>query len=141
MNIKVMKLSELNPAKYNPRKALKPGDKEFEKLKNSIENFGYVELIVVNTRTGNTVISGHQRLSVLKYLGKEEAECVLVDMDADSEKALNIAMNKVSGEWDEVKLADLIKDLQDSNFDLGKTGFDPPEIETLFNKVHSKEVK
>lgn len=104
MNIKVMKLSELNPAKYNPRKALKPGDKEFEKLKNSIESFGYVELIVVNTRTGNTVISGHQRLSVLKYLGKEEAECVLVDMDADSEKALNIAMNKVSGEWDEVKL-------------------------------------
>ena len=141
MNIQTMKLSELNPAKYNPRKELKPGDKEFEKLKNSIESFGYVELIVVNTRTGNTVISGHQRLSVLKHLGKTEAECVLVDMDAVSEKALNIAMNKVSGEWDEVKLADLLKDIEDSNFDLGKTGFDPPEIETLFNKVHSKEVK
>ena len=84
MNIKVMKLSELNPAKYNPRKALKPGDKEFEKLKNSIENFGYVELIVVNTRTGNTVISGHQRLSVLKHLGREEAECVLVDLDVNN---------------------------------------------------------
>lgn len=141
MNIKIMQLADLNPAKYNPRKALKPGDKEFEKLKNSIEDFGYVELIVVNTRTGNTVISGHQRLSVLKYLGKTEAECVLVDMDEVSEKALNIAMNKVTGEWDEVKLADLLKDIQDANFDLGKTGFEAPEIEMLFNNVHSKDVK
>lgn len=141
MNIKIMQLADLNPAKYNPRKALKPGDREFEKLKNSIEDFGYVELIVVNTRTGNTVISGHQRLSVLKYLGKTEAECVLVDMDEVSEKALNIAMNKVTGEWDEVKLADLLKDIQDANFDLGKTGFEAPEIEMLFNNVHSKDVK
>ena len=139
--LKMLPVSVLKPAAYNPRKKLKPGDKEFEKLKNSIESFGYVELIVVNTRTGNTVISGHQRLSVLKHLGKTEAECVLVDMDEVSEKALNIAMNKVSGEWDEVKLADLLKDIEESNFDLGKTGFDPPEIETLFNKVHSKEVK
>ena len=61
MIIKTMKLSELNPAKYNPRKELKPGDPEFEKLKSSIENFGYVELIVVNAANNNTVISGHQR--------------------------------------------------------------------------------
>ena len=97
MNIKVMKLSELNPAKYNPRKALKPGDKEFEKLKNSIENFGYVERIVVNTRTGNTVISGHQRLSVLKYLGREEAERVLFDLDVNNGTALYVAMHTAVG--------------------------------------------
>ena len=87
MNIKNLKLDELNPAKYNPRKELKPGDKEFEKLKSSIENFGYVELIVVNKRNKNTVISGHQRLSVLKHLGKTEAECVIVDLDDNEEKA------------------------------------------------------
>ena len=68
LTIKKMKIADLNPAKYNPRKELKPGDKEFEKLKNSIEHFGYVELIVVNTANHNTVISGHQRLNVLKYL-------------------------------------------------------------------------
>ena len=73
MIIKTMKLSELSPAKYNPRKELKPGDPEFEKLKSSIENFGYVELIVVNAANNNTVISGHQRLSVLKCMGKTEA--------------------------------------------------------------------
>ena len=140
MNIKVMKLSELNPAKYNPRKALKPGDKEFEKLKNSIENFGYVELIVVNTRTGNTVISGHQRLSVLKHLGREEAECVLVDLDVNNEKALNIAMNKIVGEWDTEKLTNLLGELKAEDFDLSFTGFEPVDLEKLLGtKDEAKE--
>ena len=132
MIIESRKLSELNPAVYNPRKELKPGDSEFEKLKHSIESFGYVELIVVNNRTGNTVISGHQRLSVLKHLGYNEAECVIVDTDAESEKALNIAMNKVSGDWDKDKLALLIADLQGADFDVSITGFDPGEIDDLF---------
>ena len=141
MKIKTFKLTELNPAKYNPRKELKPGDKEFEKLKNSIENFGYVELIVVNEGNKNTVISGHQRLNVLKHLGKTEAECVVVNLDEASEKALNIAMNKVTGEWNEQLLADLIVDLQNVNFDLDLTGFEVPEIEQLMSKVHDKNVK
>ena len=64
-----------------------------------------------------------------------------VDIDKTREKALNIALNKITGAWDDSLLADLLKDIEDSDFDLGKTGFDPPEIETLFNKVHSKEVK
>jgi len=112
MNIQRIKLSGLNPAAYNPRKELKPGDPEFEKLKASIENFGYVELIVVNANNDNTVISGHQRLSVLKHLGQKEAECVVVDLNTEQEKALNVAMNKVSGDWDKDKLALLIADLQ-----------------------------
>lgn len=141
MNIKNFKLSELNPAKYNPRKELKPGDKEFEKLKNSIENFGYVELIVVNEGNNNTVISGHQRLNVLKHIGKTEAECVVVNLDEASEKALNIAMNKVTGEWNETMLADLIADLKSVNYDLDLTGFEAPEIDMLFSKVHDKNVK
>lgn len=141
MNIKTMKLSELNPAKYNPRKQLKPGDKDFEKLKNSIENFGYVELIVVNESNNNTVISGHQRLSVLQHLGITEAECVIVNMDTASEKALNIAMNKVSGEWNEQLLADLIADLKDMDFNIDLTGFEAPEIDMLFSKVHDKNVE
>ena len=80
MDIRTLKLSDLNPAKYNPRKELKPGDTEFEKLKRSIESFGYVELIVVNEATGFTVISGHQRLSVLKALGYDSVECIVVSL-------------------------------------------------------------
>lgn len=141
LNIKRMKLADLNPAKYNPRKELKPGDKEFEKLKNSIENFGYVELIVVNAANNNTVISGHQRLSVLKYMGETEADCVIVNMNEADEKALNIAMNKVNGEWDEQKLAELMDNLKELDYDLSKTGFEPPEISDLFSNVYDKDVK
>jgi DNA modification methylase len=141
MIIKTMKLSELSPAKYNPRKELKPGDPEFEKLKSSIENFGYVELIVVNAANNNTVISGHQRLSVLKSMGKTEAECIIVDMDSDNEKALNVAMNKVSGDWDNEKLALVISDLQGADFDVSLTGFDPAEIDALFRDTLEDGVK
>lgn len=141
LTIKKMKIADLNPAKYNPRKELKPGDKEFEKLKNSIEHFGYVELIVVNTANHNTVISGHQRLNVLKYLNVDEIECVTVKMNETEEKALNIAMNKVSGEWNEQLLADLIVDLQSVDFNVDLTGFEAPELEQLFSKVYNKKIK
>ena len=141
MNIRKFKLSDLNPAKYNPRKMLKPGDKEFEKLKNSIQSFGYVELIVVNEANNNTVISGHQRLAVMKHLGETEAECVVVSLGEADEKALNITMNKVTGEWDVKKLAEVMDSLKELDYDLGKTGFDPPEIDELFNQVHDKKVK
>ena len=128
MDIRTLKLSDLNPAKYNPRKELKPGDTEFEKLKRSIESFGYVELIVVNETTGFTVISGHQRLSVLKALGYDSVECIVVSLDATREKALNIAMNKISGEWDTKKLENLLSDLKAEDFDVTLTGFDTSEI-------------
>ena len=137
----IFKLEELNPAKYNPRKKLKPGDKEFEKLKKSIQNFGYVELIVVNVANNNTVISGHQRLSVLKHLGETEAECVVVELNENDEKALNIAMNKINGEWDEQMLADLITDLKDADYDLDYTGFEAPEIDALFSTAYDKNIK
>lgn len=135
MQIKKMKIKELQAAKYNPRKDLQPGDPEFEKLKRSIQKFGYVELIVVNTATNNTVVSGHQRLNVLKHLGEEEVECVQVEMDEQSEKALNIAMNKISGEWDIPSLTELLQDLNDSDFDVTLTGFDIAEISELFDEA------
>ena len=141
MVIRKFRLDELNPAKYNPRKKLKPGDKEFEKLKNSIQNFGYVELIVVNVANNNTVISGHQRLSVLKHLGETEVECVVVELSENEEKALNIAMNKVAGAWDEQMLADLLKDLDAVQFNTDLTGFDRAEIENLFSNIYDKKVK
>jgi ParB-like chromosome segregation protein Spo0J len=89
LEIKRIPLSEINPAKYNPRKDLKPGDLEYEKLKKSIETFGYVEPIVWNRQTGN-IVSGHQRLKILRHRGETEIECVVVDLDEQQEKALNI---------------------------------------------------
>jgi len=121
----------LLPADYNPRKDLKPGDPEYDKLKRSIEQFGYVEPVIWNKVTGR-VVGGHQRLKVLIDMGITEVECVVVEMDAEKEKALNIALNKISGEWDKEKLALLIADLQGADFDVSLTGFDPAELDALF---------
>ena len=130
----------LLPAVYNPRKSLKKGDKEYEKIKNSILEFGYVEPIIINYDM--TVIGGHQRLTVLKDLGYKDVQCVVVEIkDENKVKALNIALNKITGVWNEQLLADLISDLQKSNFNIDFTGFEPPEIEQLFSKVHNKEIK
>lgn len=136
--LKVIPVVELKAAEYNPRKKLKPGDKEYEKIKASIEEFGFADPLVVNS--DGTIIGGHQRLSVAIDLGYHEVPCAMVDIDKTREKALNIALNKITGSWDESLLADLLKDIQDSDFDLGKTGFEPPEINELFNRVHDKKV-
>lgn len=137
--LKVLPVSILQPAEYNPRKKLKPGDKEYEKIKDSIQEFGFADPLVVNADM--TIIGGHQRLTVAMDLGYTEVPCAVVDIDKVREKALNIALNKITGAWDEDLLASLLADIQNSEFDLGKTGFDPPEIETLFNKVHRKDIK
>lgn len=143
MNIEKISVGELKAASYNPRKDLKPGDAEYEKLKRSIEEFGYVEPVIWNKRTG-TVVGGHQRLKVMKDLGYEEVDCVVVDLDEQKEKALNIALNKISGEWDEGLLASLLKDLDNNGYDITFTGFDLAEAQELFGSgsfenVHEDE--
>ena len=135
-----MNISKLNPAEYNPRKNLQPGDAEYEKLKRSMEQFGYVEPVIWNKTTGR-VIGGHQRLKVLVDLGLKEVDCVVVEMDEEREKALNIALNKINGEWDTDKLAMLISDLQGSDFDVSLTGFEEAEIANLFEKTGETEVR
>ena len=132
--------ADLLPADYNPRKDLKPGDAEYEKLKRSIEQFGYVEPVIWNKTTGRGG-GGHQRLKVLMDMGLHEVDCVVVAMDEEKEKALNIALNKISGDWDTDKLALLIADLQGTDFDVSLTGFEPAEIDALFKDTLKDGVK
>ena len=140
MTIEKLKVGQLLPADYNPRKDLKPGDAEYEKLKRSIEQFGYVEPVIWNKVTGR-VVGVHQRLKVLLDMGINEVDCVVVEMDEEKEKALNIALNKISGEWDKDKLALLIADLQGADFDVTLTGFDLKEIDDLFKDTLKEGVK
>ena len=140
MIIEKKNTTDLLPADYNPRKDLKPGDAEYEKLKRSIEQFGYVEPVIWNQTTGR-VVGGHQRLKVLMDMGMTEVDCVVVAMDEEKEKALNIALNKIGGDWDKDKLALLIADLQGADFDVSLTGFEPAEIDALFKDTLKDGVK
>ena len=133
MQIDKALIKDLNMATYNPRVDLQPGDAEFEKLKRSIEHFGYIDPIIVNKRN-MVVVGGHQRLKVLKELGYTDIDVVYVDLNDTDEKALNIALNKISGDWDAEKLEDLLRDISlDTDFDIELTGFDLPEVDTLFS--------
>ena len=138
MQIEKVSVEQLRAAAYNPRKTLKPGDPEYEKLKRSISEFGYVEPVIWNKRTGN-VVGGHQRLTVMKDLGATEVDCVVVDLDDQREKALNIALNKIQGDWDKEKLASLLTEFDGSEFNVTLTGFDATEVEALLNAFYSKE--
>jgi len=140
MLIEKKKTAELIPAEYNPRKDLKPGDPEYDKLKRSLEQFGYVEPVIWN-KTTSRVVGGHQRLKVLMDMGIQEVECVVVELSEEKEKALNIALNKISGAWDNEKLALLITDLQGADFDVSLTGFDAAEIDDLFKESLQDGIK
>lgn len=132
MKTAIIPLEDIRPAAYNPRVTLKPGDKEYEALKNSIEQFGAVVPLIVNSATGN-LISGHQRYNILREAGAAEAEVVLLDIPLEEEKALNVALNKVDGEWDMDKLQQFFDGIDYG--DIQVTGFTPDELESLFGEA------
>ena len=128
MEIVKVNINELISPEYNPRQIT---DDEMEKLKNSINEFGYIAPIIVN-KHNNHIIGGNQRYEALKSLGYTDVDVVFVDeQDSNREKALNIALNKISGEWDFVKLADILDDLELDDFDISLTGFDDLELESF----------
>lgn len=134
MNIEIKKIDSLNPATYNPRKDLTPEDEEFQKIVKSIETFGYVDPIIINK--DGTIIGGHQRYKVLKYLKYTEIQCVVLDISKEQEKLLNIALNKISGDWDKDKLEELLAELQNEDLDLSVTGFDFDEIDDILQDIN-----
>ena len=127
MEIKNVFVKDIKYAPYNPRKI---SDEVLKKLKRSIEEFGYVEPIVVNKRTMH-VVGGNQRLKVLRQLDIKEVQAVIVDLDDTHEKALNIALNKINGEWDLGKLKDIFLEFENNEVDMDLTGFNLDEIENI----------
>lgn len=125
MKIEKVKLSDLNSPDWNPRYIT---DEDFQKLKNSIETFGYVDPIIVNKHNMN-IVGGNQRYQALKKLGYESVDVVFInEPNLDKEKALNISLNKISGDWDTEKLNVLLEDIKLSEVDVTLTGFDENEI-------------
>ncbi|WP_336618977.1 ParB N-terminal domain-containing protein [Jeotgalibacillus sp. ET6] len=107
MEIKSISINSIFPAAYNPRVELTANDSEYIKLKQSIETFGYIDPLIWNQQTGN-LVGGHQRFKILKDAGYTEVDVSVVNLDLENEKLLNIALNKISGDWDEEKLVQLL---------------------------------
>ncbi len=133
MLIRKVPVSEINPAPYNSRVDLQPQDPEYQDLENSLSTFGYVDPIIWNEKTGN-LIGGHQRLKILIAQGLKEIEVSVVSLSLEQEKLFNLALNKISGRWDEHKLAVLLDELQKiPEIDLGLSGFDSSEISRILD--------
>ncbi|WP_406534649.1 DNA methyltransferase [Methanobrevibacter sp.] len=145
MDLETIPITSIIPAEYNPRKI---SDTEYEKLANSINEFGFVDPIIINLNN-NHIIGGHQRYTVLldQYIQKgENSELNLIRLgdigwifpeteltihDEDYEKALNIALNQISGEWDLDKLEEIFTELTINGFDTELTGFNSLDLEDL----------
>jgi len=134
MDIREVSISSINPAVYNPRIDLTQFDPAYLQLEKSISTFGYVEPIVWNCRTGN-LVGGHQRLKILIAQGLNSVQASVVDLPLEQEKALNLALNKIQGAWDNEKLAVLLEELTKlPNFDMEVTGFSKIEINQIFDR-------
>ena len=137
MNIEKRKLKELIPAPYNPRTISR---EELEKLRKSIKEFGYIDPLIINKQTGH-IVGGNQRYKVLKELLGENAEIdvIIIDIDPEREKALNIALNRISGEFNEYKLNQLLLEMRDNQELLSLTGLDKKEIDNLLSNLDNQE--
>lgn len=135
-----IKLKDIQPAEYNPRSI---SEEELTKLENSISEFGLVDPIIINLKN-NRIIGGHQRYKVLEKQSVKELNliklgdigwCYTTDNlsldSAEHEKALNLALNKIKGEWDNPKLENLIDELQEHGFNIALTGFEKLEESTI----------
>lgn len=133
MEFEVKRIADMNRAAYNPRVDLQPEDEEYQAIERSLKRHGLVQPIVWNRRT-NTVVSGHQRLTVLEAQGETEVTVSVVDLDDIQEKELNVALNKITGEWDDDKLSIILNELGEEATD---TGFTLPEIDVLRDELKS----
>lgn len=107
LSIEYVPIGQLNPASYNPRRI---SDTEMAKLKRSIQRWGFVDPTIA--RRDGTIVGGHQRYEAAKELGFEVVPVVFVDVSDEDAKLLNLALNKISGEWDTMRLASLLSELR-----------------------------
>lgn len=129
MRIERKKIKELHKAEYNPRIDITEMPDEYQLLKGSLEEFECVVPLVWNERTGR-LVGGHQRLTVLAAAGETEVDVSVVDLDEEQEKQLNIALNKVEGDWDNGMVRDLLMELDELGL-AEKTGFDRRSLDFM----------
>lgn len=130
---RTLPLSRLQPAPYNPRVPLRPGDDAYRRLERSLDEFGLVQPLVWNERTGH-VVGGNQRLEILRRLGATEVPVCVVSLPIEREKALNVTLNnaQLASDWDADRLVELLHELCElPDLDATLTGFDADDLRDL----------
>jgi ParB-like chromosome segregation protein Spo0J len=137
-NLQIVQLpiDELRPDPANPRKI---GDAELNALTRSLREFGFVQPVLVRHHD-KMVVGGHQRLVAARRLGMKQVPVIFLDLTVEQAHLLNLALNKISGEWDQDLLARLVADLQQApDVDLSLSGFEPVEITALLKHLESQD--
>lgn len=130
MEIKKVQINDLISPDYNPR-TITP--EELKKLKDSLEEFGYISPIIVN-KYNNHIVGGNQRYLCLKELNYTEIDVIYInEPDIQREKALNIRLNNLSGEWDTGKLETIFNEFESTGFNADLTGFNTDNIQGFHN--------
>ena len=134
MKIVMVNPRELNASAYNPRRI---SAEEMSKLRRSIREYGFVENVVAQS-PGDRIIGGHQRVEAAILEGLTEVPVIRVSLSDAKAKRLNLALNRISGEWDNEKLRGLLEELNLDGEDLDMAGFDPDELERLLSDALDK---
>ena len=131
-------IDQLRPDPANPRRI---PDEELDALGRSIRQFGFVQPVLVRREDG-TVVGGHQRLVAARRLGLKAVPVTYLDISIEQARLLNLALNRISGSWDDALLARLLADLQTNpGVDLSLSGFGEDEVRDLLRSLETREKK
>jgi hypothetical protein len=133
MKIESLPIEKLIEAEYNPRELT---NDQYQNLKDSLLRFGMIDPIIVNKNKDrkNIIIGGHQRFRIWRDMGQTQIDCVLIDLDLDKERELNIRLNKNVGQWDYDALANFFE-----LDELIEFGFQPFELDQIEMKMDDIE--
>ena len=136
LQIEEVRIDDLRPDPSNPRRI---SDHQLEALTRSLREYGFVQPVLAR-REDRRVIGGHQRLTAARKLGYKTVPVIWLDLSLEQSRLLNLALNKISGEWDEELLANLLADLKPiEDIDLSLSGFTEDELLKLLKSVEHRE--
>ena len=129
-------IDELRPDPANPRKI---SAEELDALTRSLKEFGFIQPVLAR-HDDHIVLGGHQRLTAARRLGIKVVPVIYVDVTEEQGKLLNLALNRISGEWDDQLLARMLADLKLApEIDLSLSGFTDDELTRYLKKLASEE--
>ncbi len=132
LNIEIVDIEEIKESNYNSRIH---SDAQVEKIANSIEEFGFVNPIIIDE--GNEIIAGHGRYTAARYLKLKEVPTIrLTHLTEDKKRAFIIADNKIalSGEWDYDMLKEEFDTILKSEMNIDLLGFNRNFIDSMFKE-------